>query len=428
MDLKLIRDQHLAIRLTFENSDRVKRWLRTLPAKPISPGNGSSLSPDFAKAHLMDRCCHPDCAFQVRLISVHNHIHHKGMSLEQLYPVSWTASGSSTSTGTTFLTAKSHQTASDGGETEPEEPNELEKSKEPQELEEREESVEPEKLEEIKEPDELDELKEPVDSEGQERQAEPEEREEHKKLEEYEVPGVYSGLGKHDKPEVHNIPEEDDKSEEHKKLEEHDVPEIHSGLGKHDKPEVHNIPEEDDKSEEHKKLEEHDVPEIHSGLGKHDKPEVHNIPEEDDESEEHKKLEEHDVPEVLNELGKHDEPEELPQRKQPDERPRETEEMDYLATRVKERMEKPRKKPEPLHTPFEINLYQASWFHKLDLSEEDSLLGKDDLDFLASKPFEESTRRQLRRGLQRMFKTPSLSIRRRLRRWKQAIAKRLGER
>ncbi|EGD90464.1 hypothetical protein H112_01923 [Trichophyton rubrum D6] len=396
MDLKLIRDQHLAIRLTFENSDRVKRWLRTLPAKPISPGNGSSLSPDFAKAHLMDRCCHPDCAFQVRLISVHNHIHHKGMSLEQLYPVSWTASGSSTSTGTTFLTAKSHQTASDGGETEPEEPNELEKSKEPQELEEREESVEPEKLEEIKEPDELDELKEPVDSEGQERQAEPEEREEHKKLEEYEVPGVYSGLGKHDKPEVHNIPEEDDKSEEHKKLEEHDVPEIHSGLGKHDKPEVHNIPEEDD------------------------------------ESEEHKKLEEHDVPEVLNELGKHDEPEELPQRKQPDERPRETEEMDYLATRVKERMEKPRKKPrkkpEPLHTPFEINLYQASWFHKLDLSEEDSLLGKDDLDFLASKPFEESTRRQLRRGLQRMFKTPSLSIRRRLRRWKQAIAKRLGER
>ncbi|EZG09103.1 hypothetical protein H106_01782 [Trichophyton rubrum CBS 735.88] len=360
MDLKLIRDQHLAIRLTFENSDRVKRWLRTLPAKPISPGNGSSLSPDFAKAHLMDRCCHPDCAFQVRLISVHNHIHHKGMSLEQLYPVSWTASGSSTSTGTTFLTAKSHQTASDGGETEPEEPNELEKSKEPQELEEREESVEPEKLEEIKEPDELDELKEPVDSEGQERQAEPEEREEHKKLEEYEVPGVYSGLGKHDKPEVHNIPEEDD------------------------------------------------------------------------ESEEHKKLEEHDVPEVLNELGKHDEPEELPQRKQPDERPRETEEMDYLATRVKERMEKPRKKPrkkpEPLHTPFEINLYQASWFHKLDLSEEDSLLGKDDLDFLASKPFEESTRRQLRRGLQRMFKTPSLSIRRRLRRWKQAIAKRLGER
>ncbi|KAF3898043.1 hypothetical protein GTR04_2331 [Trichophyton interdigitale] len=249
MELKLIRDEGHAIELTYENADRVKSWLHTLPAKPISPGDGSSLSPGFANAHLMERCRHPECAFQVRLISVHNHTHHREMSLEELYPVPWTASDGSTGTGATFLTAKSHQTTSDGGDTEPEEPNDLEKSKEPQGLEEREESVEPEDLEEIKEPDEPDdlpkpegleelgELKGPEYPEGQEKQAEPEER------------------------------------------------------------------------EEHKKLEEHDVPEVHS------------------------------------ELGKHDEPEELPPRKQQDERPQETEEMDYLATRVKERTGKPRKKP-----------------------------------------------------------------------------------
>ncbi|DAA73473.1 TPA_exp: Uncharacterized protein A8136_4783 [Trichophyton benhamiae CBS 112371] len=346
MDLKFTSDQLLAIQLTLENSDRVKRWLRTLPANPISPGNGS-ISPDFAKAHLMDRCRHPDCAFQVRLISVHNHTHHKGMPLDQLYPVTWTSSGGSTSTGTTFLTAKSHQTASDGGETKPEEPNEPEELKEPQELEELGASMKPEELEKTKEPDGLDEL--PV----------PEELEELDELKRPEGPG---GQEKQTQPE---------EREEHKKLEEDDVLE------------VHNVPEEDDKSGVH------------------------------------------------SELEKHDEPEELPPRKQAGERPRETEEMDYLATRVKERMEKPRKKPqrkpEALHTPFEINLYQASWFHKLDLSEEGSLLDEEDLDFLASKPFEESTRRQLQRGLQQMFKPPSLPIRPRLRKWKQAVIKRLGK-
>ncbi|EGE01483.1 hypothetical protein TEQG_00534 [Trichophyton equinum CBS 127.97] len=250
MELKLIRDEGHPIELIYENADRVKSWLHTLPAEPSSPGDGSSLSPDFAKAHLMERCRHPECAFQVRLISVHNHTYHREMSLEELYPVPWTASDGSTDTGATFLTAKSHQTTSDGGDTEPEEPNDLEKSKEPQGLEEREESVEPEDLEEIKEPDEPDNLPKP---EG---------------LEE---------LGELKGPEY---PEEQEKQAE---------------------------PEE---REEHKKLEEHDVPEVHS------------------------------------ELGKHDEPEELPQRKQQDERPQETEEVDYLATRVKERTEKSRKKPQ----------------------------------------------------------------------------------
>lgn len=244
----------------------------------------------------MDRCQHPDCAFQVRLISVHNHIHYDGLPLDQLYPAHCNEPCGGTDTGTTFYTAQSHQEASEAG-------NAIEELEQPEEPE---------------EPEELEELEE---------------------------------------------------------------------------------------------------------------------------------LEWSEEPEQPEELRKSEKLEGLEERKGPEE----TEEADNKAKKVKERIGKSLRKPESRvsaiptiqyqarregqcnnilrnqHTPFEMNLYQASWFHKLDLSEDASSLAEEDLEFIASKPFEASARQQLRRGLRHVFKPSSLPIRRKLRQWKQAVVRRLGE-
>ncbi|EFQ99594.1 hypothetical protein MGYG_08990 [Nannizzia gypsea CBS 118893] len=259
-------DERLPMDITVENARRVKNWLGSLPVSPVTTSYGSSTSSDFAKADLMDLCQHPDCAFQVRLISVHDHKHHDELPLDQLYPTHCDELSGSTGTETTFWTAQSHQEASDDGYTEVEEPGQ---------------PGEPKIIENLEEIESLEELE---------------------------------------------------------------------------------------------------------------------------------RLEEPEEPEEPNELN-----------------PEETGLVDKKLKKAK-RTEKPRQKPESRHTPFEINLYQASWFHKLDMSEDGSSLAEEDLDFLASKPFEASTRQQLRRSVRQAFKKTSIPIRQKLGQWKKAILKWLGER
>ncbi|KAK2821773.1 hypothetical protein FQN49_007689 [Arthroderma sp. PD_2] len=94
--------------------------------------------------------------------------------------------------------------------------------------------------------------------------------------------------------------------------------------------------------------------------------------------------------------------------------------------------EVPRTKPEPRHTPFEMNLYQASWFHKVDLSEDACSIDEEDRDFLINKPLEASSRKQISQKLRKIRPswlhrpTKSHHIAPKLRKWKQALATRLG--
>ncbi|KAF3483772.1 uncharacterized protein GIQ15_03096 [Arthroderma uncinatum] len=88
--------------------------------------------------------------------------------------------------------------------------------------------------------------------------------------------------------------------------------------------------------------------------------------------------------------------------------------------------------PNALHTPFDINLQQASWFHKLDLSDEAGSINEEDREFLNNNPFEASSRQQIARQLRKL--KPSWSQRQtksefivpKLRQWKRALAARLG--
>ncbi|KAM5473046.1 hypothetical protein MauCBS54593_002760 [Microsporum audouinii] len=223
-------DQRLAIILNIENSKRVREWMETLPAIPFASRNGAATSPDCVRADLMDRCHHPDCAFQVRLISVHNHFHYQGLPLDQLYPVHWSEPSGSTATENTFWTARSRR----------------------------------------------------------------------------------SGKGSND-------------------------------AGRSMEEDLSGEPEEE-----------------------------------------------------------------------------------------KEEKEIPRETPQARHAPFDMNLYQASWFHKLDLSDDAFSINEEDRDFLTNKPLEASTRKQISRQLRKLkwlrprYPTKSQHIAPKLRQWKQAVVARLG--